>query len=96
MMVTKTWKGDWRSPRSFGACTAVCLSTTLAGSRTKTTLEYPFRAPMEAVCTPAACWTARNTPREGMLILGPASRVAQRGQEEADLPTPRRWLEGYP
>ena len=31
-----------------------------------------------------------------MQILGPASRVARRGREEADLPTRRSWLEGYP
>ena len=66
------------------------------GRRTKTTPEYPFRAPMEDLCTHAACWTARNTSREGMQILGPALRVTRRGREEADLPTRRSWLEGYP
>ena len=86
MKVVKSLKGDWRSPRNFGARTAVGLSITLVGSRGKTTLEYPFRAPMEALCTPAACWPARKTSREDTQILGPASRVAPRGREEADLP----------
>ena len=62
-MVVKTLKGDWRSPRNFGARTAVGFSITLVGSRGKTTLEYPFHAPMEVVCTAAACCTARK-PRE--------------------------------
>ena len=96
MKGVKTLKGDWRSPRNFGARTAVGLSITLVGSRGKTTLEYPFRAPMEALCTPAVCWTARKTSREDLRILGPASRVARRGREEADLPIRRSWQEGYP
>ena len=96
MKVVKTLKGDWRSPRNFGARTAGGLSITLVGSRGKTTLEYPFRAPMEALCTPAACWNARKTSRKDMQILGPASRVARRGWEKADLPIRRTWLEGYP
>ena len=89
MKVVKTLKGDWRSPRIFGASIALGLSITLVGSRGKTALEYPFRAPMEALCTPAACWTARKTSREDMQTLGPASRVARRGREEVDLPTRR-------
>ena len=40
-------------------------------------LEHPFRAPMEALCTPATWWTVRNTSREGMHILAPALRVAR-------------------
>ena len=95
MKVNNTLKGDWRSWRNFGARFAVGLSTTLVGSRRKTTLEYPFRAPME-LCTPVACWTARNSSRKGLQILGPALRVARRGREEADLPTRRSWLERYP
>ena len=87
--------GGWRSPRNFGARTAVGLSITLVGSRGKTTLEYPFRAPMEALRTPAACWTARKTSREDTRILGPASCVARRGREECGLSTRRSWLEGY-
>ena len=35
------------------------------GESGKATLEYPFRARMEALCAPTACWTARNTSREG-------------------------------
>ena len=73
MKVIKTMKGDWRSQRNFGERTAVGLSIALVRSRGKTTLEYPFRAPMEALCTLAACWTARKTSREDMQILGPAS-----------------------
>ena len=96
MKAVKTLKGDWRRPRNFGARTAVGLSITLVGSRGKTTLEYPFRAPMDALCTPAACWTVRKTSQEDMQIVGPASRVARRGREEADLPTRRSWLEAYP
>ena len=83
-------------PEEFGARAVVGLSITLLGSRGKTTLEYPFRAPMEALCAPAACWTARKTSREDLQILGSASRVARRGREEADLPIRRSWLEGYP
>ena len=60
MKVVKTLKGDRRSPTNFGARTAVGLSITLLGIRGKTTFEYPFRAPMEALCTPDACWTARE------------------------------------
>ena len=96
MKVMKTWDWDWRSPRNFGARIAVGLSVTLLGGRRKTTLEYPFSALMEALCTSAASWTARNTSREGMQILGPALRVARRSREEADLSTRRSWLEGYP
>ena len=96
MKVVKTLKGDWRSQRNFG-CT-YCgwpLDNFSGESGEKTTLEYPFRAPMEALCTPAACWNARKTSRKDMQILGPASRVARRGWEKADLPIRRTWLEGY-
>lgn len=57
------------------------------------TLEYPFRMPMEALCTPAICSTARNISREGMQALRPALCVFRRGREEAGLPTRRSWLD---
>ena len=69
---------------------------TLVESVGKTTLEYPCRAPMKALCTPAACKAAQNTLQEDMQILGPASRVARRGREEVDLSARRSCLEGYP
>ena len=40
---------------NFGAHTAVGLWITLVESPGKTALEYPYRAPMKALCTPAAC-----------------------------------------
>ena len=95
MKVIKTLKGDRRSPRNLGAHIAVGLSITLVGSWRKTTSEYLFRAPMKALCTHTACWTARNTSPEGMQILGPTLRVARRGREEVDFSTRRSWLESY-
>ena len=72
MKVIKTLKEGWRSRKDFGARIAAGLSITLVGNRRKTTPEYPFRAPMKDLCMNAACWTARNTSREGMQILGPS------------------------
>ena len=44
--------------------------------------EYPFRAPIEALCTHAACGAARNTSRVGIQTHSHASRVARNGRQE--------------
>ena len=63
MKVIKTWKGDWESPRNFGARIAVGISVILVGSREKR--RSSTRSVREwRLCARPLLAGPRGTPRE--------------------------------